>query len=267
MTVVTTLILEVLLSAQLLLLQSNFSQQTKDTAVIHKEVLSEYDLKYVHPRLSPLVRDVGTQYSGPVSATRVEEERDVETYTPTIILKRGFRTNPNPNYAKYIDPDNTGAIPQRTAFSPTSAFKTPAAYGFREPTPLRTPHTTIRQPQFQQSTSGAVSTGTSTGDGGSLGVYSHANSPLKKATSMFDIQGGGRDRHRDAPRNSYDLASREIQDEKERSMSPVKRQRDLEQEIAARRTSVPSGFGMKPRPSRPDSVGVDNSYKRGPSRW
>jgi hypothetical protein len=270
MTVFTTMLLQVLISSQLFLLQSCFSQQEKDSAIIHKEVMNEYDIKFVHPRLNPLVRDVGTQYSGPVSKIKTEEEGDVETYTPTVILKRGFRTNPNPNYAKHIDPDNTGAIRQRV-FSPTPSF-TPAAYTSREPTPFNgvTPRTAIRQPQFRQSTSG-ISTGTSTGDGGSLGIYSHANSPLKKATSMFDIQRGG---HRDTPRNSFDMAGREIQEERQRSKSPAKRQSAAPPSLLGngrvpfpeveneRRTSAPIAIGACSRQGP-----YESPYKQGSSRW
>jgi hypothetical protein len=137
--------LQILLSSQLFLLQSSFSQQEKDSAIIHKEVMSEYDIKYVHPRLNPLVRDVGTQYTGPNSEIRNEEEGDVDTYTPTVILKRGFRTNPNPNYAKHVDPDNTSGISRRS-FSPTPTSFTPAAYNSREPThvPLSGNHNSVK---------------------------------------------------------------------------------------------------------------------------
>ena len=174
--------------------------------------MNEYDIKYVHPRLNPLVRDVSTQFAGPDCEGR-SDERDVETYTPTVILKRGFRTNPNPNYAKHVDPDNTEGASRRP-FSPA-----PAVYSSREPTPFTgtTPRPPLRQPQFRQSLSGAVSSGTSTGDGGSLGIYSHANSPLKKATSLYDIQGNGR---REPPRNSFEMATREIQEERETKQKP-----------------------------------------------
>ncbi|KAE9363431.1 hypothetical protein N431DRAFT_355773 [Stipitochalara longipes BDJ] len=269
-TVFTTIILEILLSSQLFLLQSAFSRQEKDSAIIHKEVMSEYDIKYVHPRLNPLVRDVGTQFAGPDSETR-QEIGEVDTYTPTIILKRGFRTNPNPNYAKHLDPDNTGGIPQRS-FSPTPST-TPAAYSSREPTPFTgaTPRPPLRQPQFRQSLSGAVSAGTSASDGGSLGIYSHANSPLKKATSMYDIQGNGR---RETPRNSFDMARQEIQDERERSKSPVKRQSDGARLLPAygraalpeadneRRSSFQNAYGLKQRPGN-----YESSYKRAPPRF
>jgi len=269
-TVFTTIILEVLLSSQLFLLQSTFSQQEKDSAIIHKEVMSEYDIKYVHPRLNPLVRDVGTQFTSLISENK-QEEGDVDTYTPTLILKRGFRTNPNPNYAKHLDPDNIGGISRRS-FSPTPSF-TPAAYSSREPTPFTgtTPRPPLRQPQFRQSLSEAVSASISTGDGGSLGIYSHANSPLKKSTSMYDIQGNGR---RETPRNSFDMASREIQQERERSKSPAKRQSEAPRALFAngraepfpeddneRRTSAPTAYGMKQR-----SKNSESPYKRAPSR-
>jgi hypothetical protein len=266
MTVFTTIVLQLLMSSQLYLLQSHFSQQEKDSAIIHKEVMSEYDIKYVHPRLNPLVRDVGTQYSG----FEEEEEGEVDTNTPTVVLKRGFRTNPNPNYTKHVDPENISGISART-FSPAPAF-TPSAYKSREPTPFTglTPRTAIRQPQFRQSSSGITSTKASTGDGGSLGIYSHTNSPLKKATSMFDIQGGGR---RNMPKNSFDMASREIQQERERSKSPAKRQSDVHIPILpkgrfpsveaeeGRRTSAPTAFGLKSRPGNYDSP------RKGPTRW
>lgn len=266
-TVFKTIVLQLLMSSQLYLLQSYFSQQEKDSAIIHKEVMSEYDIKYVHPRLNPLVRDVGTQFSGH------EEEKDdqVDTYNPTTILKRGFRTNPNPNYAKHVDPDNVSGISSRN-LSPAPAY-TPSAYNSREATPFTgvTPRTAIRQPQFRQSSSAASSTSTSNGDGGSLGIYSHANSPLKKATSMFDIQGGGR---RDMPRNSFDMAGREIREERERSRSPVKRQSDVHRPIFpkgrlpfleaedGRRTSAPTAFSLKSRPGISDSP-----KRREPPRW
>lgn len=229
-TVVTTLFLQVLLSAQLLLVQSNFSQQIKDTAVIHKEVLNEYDIKFVHPRINPPVRDVGTQF------TATDEDNgfgdgSVDVHTPTTILKRGFRTNPNPRYAKHIDPDNSGMVPHRTVITPNPAYKTPVGYAPRDSTPIRTINThNMRQPQFRTSTPSALSKGVSTStstnygqsDGGSLGIYNHANSPLKKTISMFDIR-------KDPPRNSIEMTALEQGRARERSLSPNKRRREAEQ--------------------------------------
>jgi len=249
-TVFTTILLQILLSSQLFLLQMNFSQQEKDSAIIHKEVMSEYDIKYVHPRLHPLVRDVGTQYRSSGIDAR-EEDEPVDTYTPTVMLSRGFRTNPNPNYAKYIDPENTTNIVRRSSPAPpTAPAFTPSAYNSREPTPFTgiTPRP-MRQPQFRQSLSGAAPR--PSGDGGSLGVFAHSNSPLKKATSMYDI-GNGR-----TPRNSFEMATQEISEQKERSKSPVKRQSEAPRSLLgnsrlvehARRISVPSELGSKQRRS------------------
>ncbi|KAI9742930.1 MAG: hypothetical protein M1818_003660 [Claussenomyces sp. TS43310] len=232
-TVVTTITLQVLLSAQLLLLQSNFSQQAKDTSVIHKEVLNEYDTKFVHPRTNPPVRDVGTQFTSSAAGPGLNADNKVDTYTPTTILRRGFKTNPNPNYAKHISPENTSLVPKREAFTPLSAFKTPGpAYVRRQSTPLNATPAAIRQPQFRQSMQGStgisISSSSTDNDGGSLGIYSHANSPLKKASSMYDMYGG----RRETPRNSFQAAQREIAEERERerererSRSPVKRPRD-----------------------------------------
>lgn len=268
MTVFTTIVLQILMSSQLYLLQSNFSQQEKDSAVIHKEVMSEYDIKYVHPRLNPLVRDVGTQYAGPISEYQ-PEEGVVEVYTPTVILKRGFRTHPNPNYKKYVDPDNVSGTSSRgLSPAPTMSAYTPSAYNSREPTPYSgiTPRNQIRQPQFRQSTATAVSTGTGTSDGGSLGVFSHANSPLKKATSMNEMNRGG------TPKNSYEMAARETLDHQERSRSPAKRQSEIHQPLfgrsrapfsdadEGRRTSSPGVFGARPRQNA-----FDARQSRGPS--
>ncbi len=117
---------------------------------------------------------------------------------------------------------------------------------------------------------GAVSTSVSAGnsDGGSLGVYSHANSPLKKATSMYDIQ------QRDPPRNSLNMATQEIREDRERSRSPVKRQSEAPRSFLHgripfpdvgddRRTSAPAS-GVNRRPGLSN---FDSSYKRGPSRF
>ena len=182
-TVVTTILLAALLSGQLLALQTCFSQQSKDTSVIHKEVLNEYATKFVHPRTQPLMRDVGTQYSNSSTSSREVPSYEnavnsVETYTPTVVVNRGFRTRPNPDYVKHVDPNgyNEQSMPSR-------GVSTNVAPPYRTPVHLRDasspirPRTAFRQPQL------GASVGPGMGDGGSLGVYSHANSPLRKSAS------------------------------------------------------------------------------------
>lgn len=198
--VIRTIVLAGLLSAQMLLLQSSFSQQSKDASVIHKEVMNEYDTKYVHPRTQPLMRDVGTQYRGTKvftdSVPQHEDEHDsVDVYAPTFIIRRGFHTRPNPNYARYVDPDGSSW----RAMS-SGSISTGIAPSVHTPAHLRDISSPIRpQPAIRQSLFRA----TGTGDGGSLGVLSHANSPLRKSASASFVGPQG---------------------QRERSLSPAKRE-------------------------------------------
>lgn len=182
-TVLTTILLGGLLSAQLYLLQSSFSQQSKDSSIIHKEVMNEYDTKFVHPRTQPLMRDVGTQFAIPgvnkSSDSEEQEDESVDTYTPTFVINRGFHTRPNPNYVKHVDPAGPTAPRQSPSRAGSSTSVMPApiqtpAHLRDMSSPMR-PQTAIRQPQFRS---------TGVGDGGSLGVYSHVNSPLRKSASQ-----------------------------------------------------------------------------------
>ena len=202
-TVITTMLLTGLLTAQLLVLQSFFSQQSKDASVIHKEVLNEYDTKYVHPRTRPQMRDVGTQFSSREmsaddSTPNDESRESVDTYVPTVLINRGFHTRPNPNYIKHIDPEGLTLHSSPSRLTPSnigSSMKT-AAHLRDASSPLH-PTSAIRQPHLPNHRR------TGTRDGGSLGVYSHAESPLRKAAST----------------NFADLHR-----EHERSMSPVKQE-------------------------------------------
>lgn len=190
-TIVTSMFVAILLSIQLSLLQSNFSQQGKDSALISREVLNEYDTKFVHPRTQALYRDVGTQFTEQASynSTRDEKYNVVETYRPMVVINRGFKPNPNPNYSDHTDPDsighhsNTARTQSSTPSFKSVALRTPAQT--RDETPPLRPSTAIRQPVFRPTSSSGIS------DGGSLGVFSHAASPLRKsASSNFDLRGG-----------------------------------------------------------------------------
>ncbi|KAL2872328.1 Nur1/Mug154 family protein [Aspergillus lucknowensis] len=175
-TIVTTLAVTTLLSVQMSYLSSFFRQQSKDTMLVHKEVLKEYDTKFVHPRTQPLMREVGTQFSGS-NPTFEEKYNRVDTFTPTFAINRGFKTSPNPNYVHHVDPE--GNLPRNNSFASTpirssNSMHTPNY--LRDASPVaKTPLGSIRQPQFRP-------TPARTGDGGSLGIYSHANSPLRKST-------------------------------------------------------------------------------------
>ncbi|OBT91231.1 hypothetical protein VE02_00312 [Pseudogymnoascus sp. 03VT05] len=163
LTVVTALVLQGLLSLQMGVLVRGFQQKEKDGRVIQKEVLNEYDTKFVHPTLHPVVRDVGTQISTSVSPPPtttstgtgpgpVGEETDfdpdastisitaeeITTHAPTTILRRGFKINPNPNYAAHISPHAPSAVPNRTLSPSIPPFGTP-----------QTPRTPVGQMGYQ----------------------------------------------------------------------------------------------------------------------
>ncbi|KFZ04687.1 hypothetical protein V502_09999 [Pseudogymnoascus sp. VKM F-4520 (FW-2644)] len=286
LTVATALVLQGLLSVQMGVLVRNFQQKEKDGRVIQKEVLNEYDTKFVHPTLHPVVRDVGTQIStstttststgtdaaefdGDASTISITAE-SITTSAPTTILRRGFKINPNPNYAAHISPHAPSAVPSRASLPPSTPHTPVGQMGYqpqpassaqlqggfaqqqfqqpqfqrRESTPLRATPSAVQQvrqqPQSQyrasmggrigSDTPGAASSSSglarvnsnsgsgdeglrgrsrvsesgvrrpggvvggasgSSGDGGNLGIYSHAHSPLKKASSCGEGGGGG----------------------------------------------------------------------------
>ncbi|KAI1342368.1 hypothetical protein F5Y15DRAFT_301600 [Xylariaceae sp. FL0016] len=258
MTVFNCIMLQAILSAQLLFFQSRFTQQNKDTSVIQKEVLHEYDTKFVHPRLYPTVRDVGTQF------TRDDFGNDddfVEVGTPTVQLKRGFETRPNPNYAKHIDPDTPGSLRSSNVihsglFTPTAVTRQPEQLGSE----LRSRASSIRPPrrsapgptplsQSMTRPTTSTSTSTNTGSGGYMGVYNHPQSPLKKAPSLGELQFR-------SPRNNGEMAQLEQYQsfQRDRSSSPMKSAR---KSTGSSMSAQPSAWG------RPTT----SSYERYPSMF
>lgn len=192
-TVVTAVAFSALISLQLWILRASFNQQTKDTQLIHGEVMNEYDTKFVHPFLNRPVRDVAVQTRESAMTPRGTKTREVDVYTPTTIVKRGFKTNPNPNYARQYDPDNLASQPPEprrqtpSVETPTngyvngytqSTFSRPSTAASEFSSPLKPHHERLRERSPIK------------GDGGSMGVYSHAASPLRKAVSTNQLRSG-----------------------------------------------------------------------------
>jgi hypothetical protein len=211
-TVFNCIVLQLVFSAQLLLLQSKFNQQAKDTAIIHKEVLHEYDTKYVHPRLHPVVRDVGTQMS---TDDPTDTGDFVEIGTPMTVIKKEFHTSPNPYLprTKVEDAQGHQTAPLPRAVTPTGFERWPEPSNKLRHSPLRQSLPAGSKP-IPTPISGKPSTGVSFG--GSMGLFTHANSPLKKATSLSDINSGFF-----SPRNSREMAAMEQQNSPKK-ISPKK---------------------------------------------
>lgn len=272
-TVFKCIFLQACLATLLHLLLTKGEQKQKDTAVVQKEVLHEYDIKYVHPRLHPVVRDVATQVS--MDSADAEREESVQSGTPTTLIRRGFQTHPNPNYLKHIDPENLGA-PQPSSIMSPRLF-TPASKS-RHSDSFVASHHHARSRQslpagsspVPSATATSVSTGTSlnpgtAGLGGSLGAFTHMNSPLKKATSLSDINNEG---GFFSPRNSRELAAveqREAAQRAQRRSSPLKEDRrpaaDWRAQSPPEQSPVPAiNPFAKARPH-------GHRYERFPSRW
>lgn len=270
-TVFKCLVQQAATSGLLLAMEASFSRQKKDSELVKGQVLKEYDSKYVHPRLNPpVVRDVGTQVGEDEDGNEWE---DIQIGTPTTLVRRRFQTHPNPNYAKHFDPDGSGYAPSPAVFTPVKRAQTPSLYESAyktRPSPLRqtmaasrTPRLSPEKPTMQNS-----ATGTGANYGGSLGVYSHAESPLKKAASIADIRGGGNPFS--SPRNSRELAAMEQKDQTDRMMrrsSPFKEHRpsglassmQLDGQVGDEPESSPNPFANMGRHR--------GRYERFPSRW
>ncbi|KAI5307181.1 hypothetical protein KEM56_003428 [Ascosphaera pollenicola] len=174
-----------ILSVQMSAFSSSYTQQSKDTSILHKEVFNEYDIKF------PIMRNASTQFSEAMCYRPSTDEKfnTVETFTPDFIRRQSFKVNPNPRYVHHVDPD--GVLQSDNSLSAHVAVRTPLGDTSKKSatntpyrdslTPSRTNFSTPSRSQgaaFRQST---YRTPCATGDGGSLGAYTHANSPMKKS--------------------------------------------------------------------------------------
>ncbi|KAG7122694.1 hypothetical protein HYQ44_003592 [Verticillium longisporum] len=140
-----------------------------------------------------------------------------------LLLQSRF-SHPNPNYMRHVDPEHTPARPHRNVqhsavasrlFTPSSQARRSGSF---------TPVPSTRSPSRQSLPAGvsaaatpSASTTKGTQYGGNLGVFSHAKSPLKKASSLYDLSTDYA-----SPRNSREMAALE-----QRRASPVKDNRRL----------------------------------------
>ncbi|KAI4717611.1 hypothetical protein E4T48_06145 [Aureobasidium sp. EXF-10727] len=210
-TFVTTVLLATLLSVQLLFFKKFFVQQAIDSTLIHKEVMNEYDTKFVHPNMNRPVRDVGTQTRDTATSpggARIRT-REVDVYTPHTVINKGFKVNPNPAYVNHLTDDPralyatspTKNLPRSAttpllqptfgSYSTVSSFNTNTMSSFgatHEPTDIFNTPGKARPVARERATS-PMKRG---GDGGSLGVYSHAASPLRKSASRQLLRPDGR---------------------------------------------------------------------------
>ncbi|KID85433.1 hypothetical protein MGU_07295 [Metarhizium guizhouense ARSEF 977] len=270
-TVFNSLIMQVVLSAQMLLLSSRYLQQAKDSAIVQKEVFHEYDAKFVQPRIHPIVRDVGTQMS---DDQPVISREFVQVGTPTTLIRRSFISHGNPHVdseeatpiKRFNNPSlSAGNVMKPQIFTPATASRrtelfTPAlsshrSSGIRHSLPAGyTPSSNVPAaytPAPPSTSTVGTSTGMNTNFGGSLGVYSHQKSPLKKAISMGDMNSDNF-----SPRGSREVAAYE-QSGQEPPSSPTK--------YSENRRFTSTNINSSPHPFA--NMGKHSASERFPKRW
>lgn len=235
--VTTTILIGAALSLHLWWLRSSFLQQAKDNSLISRQVLHEYDSKFVHPALQKPCRDVGIQTistnrnrdsSVGVKGSSHDLASSVVTYTPTTIVNRRiFRTNPNASYASQYDPDDMGSpsvtrslkrrpsLHQDHGSSQYASTSTATGADFSSPIrPSQTPNPFRQAPTIPR-------TNSKTADGGYLGINTHAASPLRKSANANFIKDGERSASRG--RDSLGGAFERRASPSKRDVSPLKR--------------------------------------------
>ena len=235
--VTTTIFIGAALSLHLWWLRSSFMQQAKDNSLISRQVLHEYDSKFVHPALQKPCRDVGIQTisknrtrdsSVGVKGSSSDLASSVVTYTPTTIVnRRTFRTNPNASYASQYDPDDMASpsvtrslrrrpsLHQDHSSSQYASTSTATGPDFSSPIrPSQTPNPFRQAPTIPRTNSKPA-------DGGYLGINTHAASPLRKSASANFIKDGERSASRG--RDSLGGAFERRASPSKRDVSPLKR--------------------------------------------
>ncbi|GAO13558.1 hypothetical protein UVI_02015690 [Ustilaginoidea virens] len=258
-TVLNTLVMQIVLSAQMFLLSSRYSQKAQDSQILQKEVFHEYDTKFVQPRIHPIVRDAGTQLSEdqPVYAKDL-----VQVGTPTTLIRRSFIShgNPHPSHKRRKRHEAANVYPCRRSEIFTPGIQSNRSSGLRHslpaactPTAAETPVARTQTPTAPPSTvSMGTSTSINTKFGGNPAFYSYNASPLKKSVITDDI------RHHDhpSPRNSREMAAFE-QRGYEPPSSPTKQ--------PDQRRLTNTSINSSPHPFA--NMGKHSAGERFPKRW
>ncbi|KAK7218833.1 hypothetical protein V2G26_006836 [Clonostachys chloroleuca] len=204
-TVFNALLVQAVLSVQLLFLVSRFTQQGRDNSIIQKEVMNEYNTKFVHPRIHPTVREVGVQ----VSSDKTNHIRDVvQVGTPTTLVQNSYFSRQSSRSSPELPDSIRNKLRTPRMSTPPSTLRHSDVH-----TPVseaRTPLARKSLPAEYTSTATSTSASTpgipassSTGFGGNMGIHIHNKSPLKKAISMGDMNTSDMP----SPRNSREMAS------------------------------------------------------------
>lgn len=193
MTVIKTLLLCAVVSTQGYFLQTYFEQKYRDQAIISQQVGKEYDAKFVQPnvRRAP-VRDVAVQYptTPKWDGSKWNTPAEVMVSPRNYFSPRTFDTHPSLAYESQChqsQPDST-LQPIRPSPAPTPYITAEASTG-PSVADLSSPIRTAQHNKRQASPTKPQWPHQGLGDGGNLGVYSSAYSPLRKAASSNVLRG------------------------------------------------------------------------------
>lgn len=258
------LVMQAVLSAQMIFLSLRYTQQAKDSAIIQKEVFHEYDTKFVQPRIHPIVRDVGTQISEDQPPVLREF---VQVGTPTTLIRKAFISTTgsgNAQLQRLATPVGTKvSTTHSNRDSPSLRHSLPAGYTAGAVTPFAhtpTGYAAAGLDRYDVSTPVAPPSVSSIGTSTSLrpahsipsSVLSRAKSPLKKAISMGDMNV--------TEVASFRMSGDNLADEQrsyEPATSPIKRPE------AGRFT----GMSPSSSPHPFANMGKHSAVERFPKRW
>lgn len=254
-TVFNSLVMQILLSGQLFMLSSLYSQQAKDNAIIQKEVMNEYNTKFVHPRIHPVVRDAGTQLSDDQPSNAREF---VQVGTPTTLIRNSFATRGNSRIDSESTPMAHSNVMKPQMFTPPTASRLSDSFTptvGQQSSALRHSLPGDYTPVSTSTNNHSSSTASNTATGGNMGIYNHNRSPLKKAISLNDMHSPAEPA---SPRNSREMAAYEQRGG--RQSSPLKNS-DM------RRSMGPSIPGTSSSHLFANATSNKMQQQRYPPRW
>ncbi|KAI9897012.1 hypothetical protein N3K66_008034 [Trichothecium roseum] len=207
-TVFSVIVIQALLSVQMLFLSTRFTQLVKDRAIVQSETMREYDAKFVHPRIHPVVREVSTQTADP--KRHVQEE--ILMGTPTTLIRRSIYSQPR-TPDTHNTPTTKGGVLNPQMFTPSNPPRKSEAFASSIQSRPSIPPSASRQSvplTYTSSTTSTAGLGNTLGHhsdfNGNMSVHNHNKSPLKKTISMNDV---GAQEPPQSPRNSREMASYE----------------------------------------------------------
>lgn len=130
--IIKVIFLQFFISLQLCFLATHYTQRVKDLSIINRNVMNEYNVKFVYPRLNPIVRDSGTQCAYLIAKydPTLNEENVIST-SSLIHQKSATMSN-------YLDYDNISTLTsQSTAGSKSSPSSIRAASPYRIQSPIK----------------------------------------------------------------------------------------------------------------------------------